>query len=211
MTIEINVPSADLIHQVETATIETHDSEILAIATVREKFCGFAKHNGYVRIASYSRYHAGQRISIDMDRYYEADGHKVRALLACDCFDSDRPDQNSTKYSGDRLYLTQYGEWLRIERSGGASAWEGSPNQWGCGVSALDEEEDDYRNRAPRGSIRIVTDAAVAEEYDLEDIMKQLGKSLAEMSKKLPERLTKLRQRTALAAAVAEQLAKQER
>ena len=43
MTIEVPTPSADLISQVETATIETNQAEIAAVMAIHEKFSPYGR------------------------------------------------------------------------------------------------------------------------------------------------------------------------
>lgn len=204
MTIEVPTPSADLIAQIETATIETNQAEIAAVMAIREKFTSYAKHNGYVRLAHYEA--STCNWSVDRSLYYkDAYGKRVKALLACDDFSSGREDQNHGSLGGKRLYLLTTGEWLEIKRTGSWSAWQGSPNQWGCGEDASPNDDTEYSG-ITGGYAKIVNDAHVAANWDLEEILKDLGKALADMCSKLPERHGKLKARTELAQRAIEAL-----
>ena len=69
----------------------------------------------------------------------------MHGLLCDDNFDSNtnRGDQNRGTYSGSRLYLTDTGEWLEIERSGSWSQWQGEGEGWACGDVDWDDATDD--------------------------------------------------------------------
>src|SRR3982751_6786391 len=140
MTIEIPTPSTDLVSQSEQATIEAVENETQAVAALREKFATYAKHNGYIKIAYFSQ--RGNNFSRSEELYYRQDGKRVRALLVVDDFDEENTDQNSGEYTGTRLYLTEFGGWLKIRRTGTWSHWQGSPCSWGCGESAHPDGDD---------------------------------------------------------------------
>ena len=55
MKIEIHIPSADLLTQIEATNIEVLESETVAIAAIRERFTQYAKHNGYIKIGDESQ------------------------------------------------------------------------------------------------------------------------------------------------------------
>ena len=197
--ITITLPAIDetVIANLDTLTSQASATEIEALKAIREKYAMLARQNGYVRIAHWSV--TNSNWSARNDVHYERKGRKVRALLAFDNFGSTNTDQNSGTYEGDRLYLLESGEWLRIERRGTWSQWQGSPDQWGCGVSARTSETDEYDQDDLGGDIRIVTDAEVEGEYPLSGIVEELAKSLKTLSEKIPQRMTKVQQRVALA------------
>ena len=195
MTIEVPTPSADLISQIETATIETNQAEIAAVMAIREKFSPYAKHNGNVRLAHYE----ARTCNWEVDRsvyYKDASGKRAKALLACNDFTSGCEAQNHGSLDGKRLYLLVTGEWLEIERAGSWSAYQGSPNQWGCGEDASPDRE--YESNAG-GYAKIVNDAYVAANWSVEKLLKDLGQAMTEMCNKLPERHGKLKARAELA------------
>ena len=202
--ITITLPAIDetVIANLDTMTIQASATEIEALKAIREKYAVLARQNGFVRIAHYSVSNTNWSTSNDV--HYERKGRKVRALLAFDNFGSTNTDQNSGTYEGDKLYLLESGEWLRIERRGNWSQWQGSPDQWGCDADASPNEEEYGLVRL--GSVRILNDAEVAEEYDLNRIVEQLGKSLRTLAEKLPERMTRVKQRAELARKLIEGL-----
>ena len=198
--ITITIPAIDetVIANLDSMTIQASATEIEALKAIREKYAVLARQNGFVRIAHYSVSNTNWSTSNDV--HYERKGRKVRALLAFDNFGSTNTDQNSGTYEGDKLYLLESGEWLRIERRGTWSQWQGSPDQWGCGVSAHTSDTDEYDQDAHDGDIRIVTDAEVAGEYPLSGVVEELGKSLKTLAEKLPARMVKVQQRANLAS-----------
>ncbi len=206
MTIEIPTPSAELISQLETATIETSQSEAAAVSAIRERFTPYAKHNGFVMTADYDL--ATSNYSVDRNAHYERDGKRVRALLAEDSFSIEHTDQNRGTRGGTKLYLTQHGEWLQIERVGRWTQWQGEAQYWYTDdVSRgkiLGNEFDGYDgdDGSPSGAIAILADAEVAAKYDVDNILNQIGRSMAELCKKLPARYAKLQQRAELARRV---------
>ncbi len=197
MTIEIPTPPADLIYQIETATIETNQTEVAAIAAIREKFGPYAKHNGFIRIA-YS-YAGNSNYSREDEQYYLESNKKVRGLLVVDEFGKENyaGDQNRGEYTGYRIYLTQTGEWLKIKRSGSWSQWQGEGEGWGCGCSATDSGEYDEQFG---GYVKTLSDEQMVGK--LEDVLEGLGRSMSDMSEKLPERYAKLKARAELAQRV---------
>ena len=195
--ITITLPAIDetVIANIDTLTSQASATEIEALKAIREKYAVLARLNGYVRIAHYSVSNSNWSTSNDV--HYERKGRKVRALLAFDNFESTNTNQNSGTYEGDKLYLLESGEWLRIERVGTWSQWQGSPDQWGCGTMAH-YADDGYDNQG--GDVRIVTDAEVEGEYPLAGLVEQLGKSLKTLAEKLPARMVKVQQRANLAS-----------
>lgn len=202
MTIEIPVPSAELLSQLETASIEVSESEQSAVAALREKFTPYAKHNGTIKIGDYDKSTSNYRV--DRAAYYEIDGKRVKALLAKDAFSYDHSDQYRGSQFGSKLYLTESGEWLEITRVGHWTQWQGEAQWWYCGNDAASEifpSDEDYDGGESHtgGSIRTMSDAEVAGEYVFESVVKQLGESMAELCKKLPARYAKLQARAELA------------
>jgi hypothetical protein len=200
-TITITIPAIDpaLIEAIKTETTITESSEANAIRALREKFYPLAKHAGYIRIARLQTYESSGVELRDDSLYYEQNGRKVRALLALDDFGTNKTEEFRGVYTGSRLYLTEAGEWLQINRVGSWSQWQGSPQEWNCGTSV--QEYEDYGDyKAGHGSIEGLNDTEIVSRWKLAEVAKELGKSLATMAEKLPERLTRIRQRSRLAA-----------
>jgi hypothetical protein len=195
--ITITIPAIDpaVIEAIQTETTIAEQTEIQAIRALRERFTALAKHAGYIRIGHIQTY-ANSRQIRDDDFYFERDGRRVNALLAADDFGEHHTEQFRGVYEGARLYLTERGEWLHIERTGRWSQWQDSPAYWSCGEF---EDADDAEVFSCGGNIAVLTDEEVADIIGLREIAKQLGTSLATMATKLPERLTRIRQRTQLA------------
>ena len=195
--ITVTLPAIDeiVIADIDTLTSQASATEIEALKAIRDKYAVLARQNGYIRIAHYSVQNTNW--SKSADKHYEVNGRKVRALLAFDNFESSNTDQNSGTYEGDKLYLTETGDWLRIQRVGTWSQWQGSPDQWGCGTMAH-YSEDEYDNQG--GDVRVITDADVAGEYPLAGIVEELSKSLKTLAEKLPARMAKVQQRATLAS-----------
>ncbi len=218
MTIEVPTPSADLISQIETATIETEQAEVAAIAAIREKFARYAKHNGFIKTGEESQYTSNS--SWSREAYYRKPGPttRMRGILCADDFGSscNRGDQNRGTYGGSKLYLTETGEWLRITRSGSWSHWQGEGEGWACGDVEWDgdgEDTDDgygdannYSDGGYGGSIDTLTDAEVGAKYHLDAILMDLGKSMKTMCEKLPERFNRLKSTAELAQRTIEAL-----
>jgi len=200
MTIEIPTPSADLIFQIENATIEVLENETRAVFALREKFTPYAKHNGFIRIA-YSSV-GNQNWHRESELYYEQDGKRVKALLVRDEFDSQNTDQHRGNYTGWRLYLTAGGEWVKIMRDGNWSQWQGAGEEWGCGCSAENNDSDDYGD----GYVKTMTDEEVAKTNVFEKLLAGFAKSMTDMCTKLPERYGKLKARAELAQRAVEAL-----
>lgn len=203
MTIGIPTPSADLISQIENATIEASQSETAAIAAIRDRFTPYAKHNGYIRIAYSSVGNSNWHHESEL--YYEHDGKRVKALLVCDEFDTENTDQNRGNYTGWRLYLTANGEWLKIKRDGNWSRREGGEG-WGCGCSAESNEMGDDYGADMGGYVKTLTDEQVAAQNVFEELLEGLAKSMGDMCTKLPERFGKLKARAELAQRTVEAL-----
>lgn len=192
ITITIPEIKQETINALSEASAQEHKTVVVALAAIREKYAPLARHNGYVKIAYLARCYSSNR----PDSCHETDGEKTRALLAVDGFGKNYYDQNSGGYEGSRLYLTSSGTWLKITRTGHWSRWHGEPEGWNCGVSICDGNEDDRGS----GGIWVMTDEEVEHEYKLEDVVEGLSKSLKTLSEEFPERLTRIRERTSLAA-----------
>jgi hypothetical protein len=211
--ITITLPAIDesVVANLDTLTTQASATEVEALKAIREKYAVLARQNGYVKIA-WIRRGDGSNWSDERDYYYERDGKRVKALKAFDNFEQPNTNQNSGDNVGDRLYLLESGEWLRIERNGRWSQWQGSTNYWACGDDIIAGDNDPYLAReaaasegyrdAARssGSIRILSDAEVEREYPLDGIIKELSASLKTLSEKLPGRMNKLQQRVSLAS-----------
>jgi hypothetical protein len=210
MTIEIPTPSADLLSQIETASIEIQESETAAVAAIRERFAPYAKHNGYIKTGDESQ--STSNSSWSRQAYYSEPGPtlRTRGLLCHDSFDdnTNRGDQNRGTYSGSRLYLTDANKWLEITRSGSWSRWQGEGEGWACGDvdwdDATDETDDSYGdvNSGYSGGTKTLTDAEVAARYNVDEILAELGKSMTVMCQKLPERFNRIKARAELSARI---------
>jgi hypothetical protein len=200
--ITITLPAIDesIIANLETLTTEASSSEAEAIKALREKYAPLAKHNGYVQIAWTYR-GDGSNWREERDYYYKRDsnGKRVRAFKVYDGFDRTHTSQHTGARIGDRLYLLETGHWLRIERTGNWSQWQGAAEGWSCGAGIIDRSEYDDESRDEGGSIRIMTDAEVETEYELSAIVEGLAESLKSLAEKLPGRLTRVQQRVELA------------
>jgi hypothetical protein len=111
-------------------------------------------------------------------------------------------DQNSGRNEGFRLYLTEGGEWLELERAGRWTQWQGSPSYWytdADSAQAIGILDNESMEPPTGGKIRSMTDAEVAAEYVFADVLSQIGKSMAELCKKLPERYNRLKANAELA------------
>jgi len=213
MTIEVPTPSADLISQIETATIETTEIATAAVASIRAKFSVYAKHNGWIKTGWESQCDSNSRWS--RDAYYRAHGTTVRTrgLLCSDDFDTEnaRGDQNRGSFTGSRLYLTSDGEWLQITRDGSWSRWQGEGEGWACGDVDWDEgaeESERYESEESgyNGAVMLLSDDEVARQYKLESLLEELGKTMTTLCEKLPERYGKLKARAELAQRTVEAL-----
>jgi hypothetical protein len=117
--ITITLPAIDetVIANLDTLTSQASATEIEALKAIREKYAVLARQNGYVKIA-WTRRGDGSNWSEERDYYYERNGKRVKALKAFDNFEQPQTSQWAGDNTGDRLYLLESGEWLRIERSG---------------------------------------------------------------------------------------------
>lgn len=206
--INITLPAIDetVIANLETLSTQASANEVEALKAIREKYAPLAKQNGFVRIA-WTRCGDGSNWSQERDYYYERNGKRIKALKAYDGFDHPHTSQNTGHNTGDRLYLLETGEWLRIERTGHWSQWQGSSQAWACGAGIIDRGEfDGSPDESDGGSVQIRTDAEVEAEYNLEDIVSELAKSLKTLAEKLPARMNRLQQRVALATQLLEAL-----
>ena len=184
MTIEVPTPSADLISQIETAKIEAEQNESTAVAAIRERFAPYAKHNGFITTSyELTCFASSNGEGSETWEYLRESGRKTHGLLCFDSFSTDRPhNQNSGTYTGKRLWLTDAG-WVCVTRSGDWSQWQGSSRSW-------------------EGRVDTLTDAMVSDTFKLADILEQLGTSMSEMCKKLPERYNRLKARAEMAQRV---------
>jgi hypothetical protein len=212
VTITLPAIDAQVIANLDNLNTIASATEIEALKAIRETYATLAKQNGHVRIG-WTKRGDGSNWSQERDYYYEHDGHRVKALKVWDGFAQPNTSQYEGDNTGDRLYLLETVEWLRIERTGTWSNWQGAPCGWSCGdgIVAVDGDHwmDEMRQKAARagyadpvravGSIRLVTDAEVNAEYDLDEIVVELGKSLNTLADKLPARMTGVQRRVALA------------
>lgn len=179
MSEQITVPKIDetIIHAIETGTISTLAKETAAITLLRSRYTPIARHNGFIQTSAHSIRNYKE------ESYHKRDGKYVHALLALDAFDhrDHASDRNRGECYGCRLYLSQFGEWVETTRNGSWSNWQGEPQAW-------------------TGSIAVLTDAEVAEQYHLDQIVEQLAESLKTLAEKLPERLQGVQKRATLAS-----------
>ena len=199
--ITITLPKIDetIISAIETETLATQETETLAIAALRTAYAPLARQNGYIKTS----YHIHQTSNFCNERetWYRHAGRKVKALLIIDNFRRTHNDENSGDQVGKRLYLAMTGtesKWIELEREGTWSAWQGTPEGWCAGAD--DAEYDGEYADPSTGSLKIINDEQVASQYKLIDVVDGLSDSLTVMAKKLPERLTKVRQRATLAS-----------
>jgi len=181
------IPAIDetVIAALDAETAMEATTKTAALEALRVRYAPLARHAGFVQ-TEYDYAHE----SDTTDHYRGGDGTKVHAILAVDCFDRTTTDVGRGEQTGDRLYLLESGQWLRIERTGTWSAWSGASEGWSCGAIAK------------------VTDEEVAAEYDLGEIVKELSKQLTIMATKLPARLSGVRARTEAARALLDAIAK---
>jgi hypothetical protein len=138
--------------------------------------------------------------------YRSRDGCRIRALLVGDTFETEMQGDNGC-YTGSRLYLTEHGEWLELDRDGSFSRWEDVVQSWDCGVNSVPEE--DWVLEAPHGSMQVLTDQGVIESgWPLRDLLIQLSKTMTEFTVKMQQKESKLAARAELATAVITALAK---
>jgi hypothetical protein len=199
-TITITLPAIndEAIQRLEQQQTETFATEQSALEAMLKTYGRYAKHAGYVKVASYES--EGKSDAV----YLQSGGKKVRGLLADDNFVRERTHHNDTRgvLSGDRLYLTGSG-WVRIVREGSWSQWQGEPDVWRCGnVPFADETGDDYDEPPNQGRIVHLDSAEVASQYKLSEICQQLAKSLEKLNEAIPERYAKLRQQAELAGQI---------
>jgi len=165
------------------------ETEADFVRTLREKYGDLARHNGTIKISHYGV--SGSKFSDSGDRWLEADGRKVRGLLAFDAFGESFTSHNEGAYTGEKLYLAggtnPAGGWVEIARHGRWTRWLGSPSYWTCdGSFANGRNFVDQEDRHAYG-VRWMT------EYDVERLAERLAKSLTDLAAKLPERLAKKR------------------
>lgn len=223
--VTITLPAIDetVIANLDTLTTQASATEVEALKAIRKKYAILARQNGYVRIG-WTKVGDGSNWSQTQDYYYERNGKRIKALKAFDNFEQPNTEQWSGDNTGDRLYLLETGEWLRIERNGRWSQRQGSPQCWACGEDIIPGDNDPYLDqmrqaaasegyvdtkRAP-GSVRIVTDAEVEAEYPLDGVVAELANSLKTLARKLPERMVKVQQRASLAAQLLEKVVDQQ-
>lgn len=190
--ITITLPSIDetIITAIENETVATLTTETQAIQALREKYATLARQNGVIKTGWCSR-GDDSNWREETETFLERDGRKIKALLCVDGWDSNNSDQNSGGYCGSRLYLTQFAEWIELTRTGSWSRWQGTPQHWTC---AADEDGDG------EGAVLTLTDAQVAEQYEMTSVVYGLSEALKKLAEKLPQRLAKVQQRAALAS-----------
>jgi len=200
ITITLPAINPALIASIEQESVSVAASEVDAFAAIRAAYAPLARHAGYVRIGWEYR-GDGSNWREERDHHYRRDGKIIHAILCDDSFDKTHDSQWTGRRTGTQLWLIETGEWLRIERDGNWSAYQGASEYWACGwdVPSFSEDESECEG-GNSGSVRVIDDAEVARLYHLDAVLAELGKSLSTMAAKLPERLTRIRQRAELAA-----------
>lgn len=199
--ITVTLPAVDesVIAALETETVVMAETETKTLEAIRRVYGPFARHAGDVKIGW--SFQGSPNYSREQHYYYRrADNRRVKALLAVDGFDRQQETEFTGRFTGSRLYLLEDGRWLLITRDGNWSRWQNAPEEWACGDDILPgSDSDEYDTPRNRGSISILTDAEVQARHALTEIVSGLSESLRTLAGKLPERLTKVRSRCALA------------
>lgn len=206
ITVTLPAIDATIIETIERETASTHDSEAAAIAAIREKYAHLARHNGDIKIGR--RVNGNPNYSFDDAAYLMKEGCKVKGLLCFDTFDKQKTAEWSGIFSGERLYLTADG-WIEIKRAGSWSQYQNSTDVWTCGDVTFENDTDENSDYGPAsaGHVKVLTDANVlAEGYSVLLLCETLAKSLKTLGEKLPERLTRIRERASLASKLLEAL-----
>lgn len=182
-TITVTLPAVDdtLIAKLEETRLELEGGEVAALSVIRQKYAPYARHNGHI-LTSYEKI-GNQNWEETLTEHYERDGRTAKALKVVDDFGRENTEEYRGNLIGTRLYLTEDGEWLQVRRTGRWSNWQGEGQKW-------------------EGTVHILTDEQVQRTYFLRAIVEGLSEALTELAKKLPERYTRLRQQTELAAKV---------
>lgn len=203
ITITIPEISEQAIADLETLHSQTLASELEAVRTLREKYAPLAKHNGFVRIGHWSR--GNQNWSDEKEYHYRRDGRKIKGFLALDDFHTDNDSEFAGRQKGFRVYLLESGEWLLIQRDGRWSSYQGSPEYWTADPEGFGD--GNFEDFTPQGAaIQPLSDEQVAARFDVQKIVEQLGESLKGLAERIPQRMTKLRQRAELASKIVEAL-----
>lgn len=197
--ITITLPKIDetIITAIENETIATLTTETQAIQALREKYAPLARQNGYVKIGYISG--GNSNYSFEHNAYLHEAGKKLKALRCVDGFDSKQTEQHGGVYTGSRLYLTADGRWAEITRTGSWSQWQGSTDRWECGYVVWDDGFD-RDSEVDDGHVAFLSDEETAAQWKMKDILDGLAESLQTLSEKLPERLSGVRNRAALAS-----------
>jgi hypothetical protein len=179
ITVELPAIDEALIERIDKTRIEAFDNECQALATLRERYAPLARHNGFVKVKYQSLGENGE------ESFYLLDsaGEQIRAFrcLAEFCTRVDPSDSDRGTFAGYRLYLTELGQWIQLERYGDWSKWANEEDVWSSTVTTL-------------------TDMEVATRFELTDIIKGLSEALQKLANDLPGRLVKVQQRAKLAA-----------
>ena len=191
MTIDMPGIDETTITAIETEATRTVEMEIQAVTALREKYAPLARHSEGVRTSYHHR--GNSNYSSESETFYMRDGKRVRAFLVIDDFSREHDDQNRGSLVGTRLYLTEHAQWLRLERTGSWSNWQGEGQGWSCGV-----DDEDYDNC---GSTEVITDQDVIVNYsNLEEVVDGCSDALKALAENLPLRLVKIRERASLAS-----------
>lgn len=209
MAISITLPVIDLatVKALERAATETFETETSALFALRTKYGPLAKHGGFIKLASSES--SGDGWKRNHQCYLKDENHvRTRAFLVIDEFAETKDAVATGSNDGCRLYLTQDGTWIELKRQGRWVSGRNGPDNWTCGVWwETSDGSDPSLGRGPApGSCLVVDDAYVASEYNLRDILEGLAASLHKCAESLPQRWTKLRQRTELARHVTQAL-----
>lgn len=197
--ITITLPAIDeqvLTDLDQTTTLASHTG-VEALRLIREKYAKLARQNGQIRIAHVKR--GNQNWSEEEEHYLARDGRRVKAIKVYDGFEQVNSEEFRGNNTGNRLYLTELGEWLRIERDGRWSSWPGEGSWWSCDCDVV---ECDPR----KARIEVRTDEQVEAEYPLDAILSGLAESLKVMQTKIPVRMVQVQRRLQLATGLIEAL-----
>ena len=168
-------------------------TQIEFVAALRARYGALAsRHGGNIKVSYRNNGYTKE------ERFHRTAGKLTRGLLVFDTFEKDQNgrDDTSGKMTGKRIYLTADG-WLRLRRVGEWSRWENSTDWWTADGTVSDDGEADeaYQldHQTIAADIKLLTDAEVAEHYNVVSLAEQLAESLSETAQKLPERLTRKR------------------
>jgi hypothetical protein len=181
-----DIPTEEL-SQLDRETTLAVDGELAAIKVLRERFGPLAKYNGVVKIRECSTNY-GTHLADYIEEFLENEGgQKVRAFRIVNNYETTKHTDFTGTEHGYRLYLTPAG-WIELTRSGNWSHWEKSTSGW-------------------IAEVREMTDEQVADEYDLDGIIRGLSKALNGLQDRIPDKFRRVRERASLAENIVKALA----